>query len=34
VVGAVLFALTGLFKKANDIEAGRLDEVDAARIPH
>ncbi|MCW2810536.1 MAG: major facilitator superfamily transporter [Friedmanniella sp.] len=29
VVGAILFALTGLFKKANDVEAGRLDEVDA-----
>jgi sugar phosphate permease len=32
VVGAGLFALTGLFKKANEVEAGRLDEVDA-RIP-
>ncbi len=28
VVGAVLLALTALFRKANDIEAGRLDEVD------
>jgi MFS family permease len=34
VVGAVLFALTALFKKANEIEAGHLDEVDAARVPH
>ena len=32
VIGAGLFALTGLFKKANEVEAGRLDEVDA-RIP-
>lgn len=29
VVGAVLFALTALFKRANEVEAGRLDEVDA-----
>ncbi len=28
VVGAVLFALTGLFKKANEIEAGHLNNVD------
>ena len=34
VVGAVLFGLTALFKKANEIEAGHLDEVDAARIAH
>ncbi|MDQ6896730.1 MAG: MFS transporter [Actinomycetota bacterium] len=33
VVGAVLFALTGLFKKTNEVEAGRLDEVDAAPVP-
>jgi len=33
VVGAVLFALTGLFKRANEVEAGRLDEVDAATVP-
>lgn len=33
VVGAVLFALTGLFKKTNEVEAGRLDEVDAATVP-
>jgi hypothetical protein len=25
-----LFAVTALFKKANEIEAGHLDEVDAA----
>jgi MFS family permease len=30
VVGAVLFGLTALFKKANEVEAGHLDEVDAA----
>jgi len=29
LVGAVLFGLTGLFKKANEVEAGHLDEVDA-----
>jgi sugar phosphate permease len=35
VVGAVLFALTAVFKKANEIEAGHLDEVDsAARVAH
>ena len=28
VVGAVLFALTGLFKKANEIEAGHLEGLD------
>ncbi len=28
VIGAALFAATALFRKANDIEAGRLDEVD------
>jgi sugar phosphate permease len=33
-LGAVLFALTGLMKKANDVEAGRLDEVDAALVRH
>ncbi|HEY5820393.1 MAG TPA: MFS transporter [Propionibacteriaceae bacterium] len=32
VMGAILFGLTGLFKKANDIEAGRLDEVDSLAI--
>jgi len=30
VIGAALFALTAVFKKANEIEAGHLDEVDAA----
>ena len=30
LIGAVLFALTAVFKKANEIEAGHLDEVDAA----
>jgi sugar phosphate permease len=34
VVGAGLFALTGLFKKANEVEAGRLDEVDARILAH
>jgi len=29
LVGAALFGLTALFKKANEVEAGRLDEVDA-----
>jgi sugar phosphate permease len=32
VVGAILFAITALFKKANEIEAGHLDEVDAAPV--
>jgi hypothetical protein len=30
LVGAVLFGLTALFKKANEVEAGHLDEVDAS----
>ena len=34
VVGAVLFGITALFKKANEIEAGHLDEVDSLRVPH
>jgi MFS family permease len=34
VVGAILFAATGLFKKANRIEEGKLDEIDAVIIPH
>jgi sugar phosphate permease len=34
VIGAILFALTGLFKKANEIEAGHLDEVDATYVRH
>jgi len=29
VLGAILFGLTALFKKANEIEAGHLDEIDA-----
>jgi sugar phosphate permease len=29
LVGALLFGLTAFFKKANEIEAGRIDEVDA-----
>jgi sugar phosphate permease len=29
VIGAALFAITALFKKANEVEAGHLDEVDA-----
>jgi len=29
---AILFALTGLFKKANEVEAGNLDEVDALAV--
>jgi sugar phosphate permease len=29
VLGAILFALTAFLKKANEIEEGRLDEVDA-----
>jgi len=32
VIGAILFAITGLFKKANEIEAGHLDEVDALPV--
>jgi hypothetical protein len=32
LIGGVLFAVTALFKKANEIEAGHLDEVDAADI--
>ena len=31
VVGAALFAATGLFRRSNDVEAGRLAEVDATR---
>ena len=29
VIGAALFGITALFKKANEVEAGHLDEVDA-----
>jgi sugar phosphate permease len=31
-VAAILFAITGLFKKANEVEAGHLDEVDALAV--
>ena len=34
MLGAILFAITGLFKKANEVEAGHLDEVDAHYVPH
>jgi MFS transporter, ACS family, inner membrane transport protein len=34
VLGAILFAITGLFKKANEVEAGHLDDVDAHYVPH
>jgi hypothetical protein len=34
VLGAVLFVITALFKKANEVEAGHLDEVDAHYVPH
>jgi sugar phosphate permease len=34
LLGAVLFAITALFKKANEIEAGHLDEVDSLRAAH
>ena len=32
MIAAILFALTGLFKKANEIEAGHLDEVDSFAV--
>jgi hypothetical protein len=32
VLGAILFALTAFFKKANEIEAGHLDQVDAKEL--
>jgi hypothetical protein len=32
LIGAFLFAATAWFKKANQIEAGKLDEVDAAPV--
>ena len=34
VLGAILFAATALFKKANEVEAGHLDDVDAHYVPH
>ena len=33
-LAALLFALTAFFKKANEIEAGHLDQVDAKIMPH
>ena len=30
LVGALLFGLTAMFRKANEIEAGRLEEIDAS----
>lgn len=32
VMAAILFAITGRFKKANEIEAGRLDDVDSRAV--
>jgi len=32
VLAAILFAITGLFKKANEVEAGHLDEVDRLAV--
>jgi len=34
IVGAILFGLTAFFKKANEVEAGHLDAVDAAYMKH
>ena len=34
VLAAVLFAVSALFKKANEVEAGHLDDVDAMYVPH
>jgi MFS family permease len=34
VLAAVLFAVSALFKKANEVEAGHLDEVDAMYVSH
>lgn len=34
VFAAILFGLTAFFKKANEIEAGHLDAVDAKIVPH
>jgi nitrate/nitrite transporter NarK len=34
VLAAVLFASTALFKKANEVEAGHLDEVDSMYVTH
>jgi hypothetical protein len=32
VLAAILFAITHFFKKANEVEAGHLDEVDALAV--
>jgi nitrate/nitrite transporter NarK len=32
VLAAILFGITGLFKKANEVEAGHLDEVDSFAV--
>jgi hypothetical protein len=32
IIGAILLLGAGLFKKANEIEAGHLDEVDAKYV--
>jgi hypothetical protein len=32
VMAAILFAITGLFKKANEVEAGHLDEVESFAV--
>ena len=32
ILGAILFALTAFFKKANDVESGRLETIDAGVI--
>ncbi|HEU4909010.1 MAG TPA: MFS transporter [Propionibacteriaceae bacterium] len=34
ILAAVLFAVSALFKKANEVEAGHLDDVDAMYVPH
>jgi sugar phosphate permease len=34
VVGAILFALTGLFKKANEVEAGKIEGIDQHAVTH
>src|SRR6187200_1912166 len=34
VLAAVLFASTALFKKANEVEAGHLEEIDARYVSH
>jgi MFS family permease len=34
VVGAVLFALTGLFRKANEVEAGKIEGLNRVPVPH